>query len=480
MDKIDNKKEKGASAFKAGIWYTISTVLVKFITVISMPIYTRMLSTYDYGIASTFSSWYSLMIILCSLDLEMSIGRAKQDYRMNLRKYISSLQLLSGIFSLVFFGICFIALSKISMFTEMSYGLLGILAIYLFFAPAVSLSQARYRYEYRYKENIAIMIFVAVGSIITSLVLINIIPIKKYYGKVIGSALPTVFLGITYWIKAIKSSDLAINIDYWKYALKISAPMIVHSMALNILATSDRVVITKYIGAEATGIYTVAYQYALLVNVIMGAVNQAWQPWFHDNYYAGNFELIKLKTKKLTSLGYFIGIGCIAFAPEMISFLGPEEYGIGVWAVPPIVLGVICQFLYTNYINIELHLKTTQYASLGTVFAAVINIILNMFLVEEYGFIIAAYTTLFSYIILLIVHYCITRFLLKVNLYDNMFFVITFLCVIGVCIIFMLLYSSLVVRFILMCLIGIGFLIYNNDVISLVIRRLVALGVRHF
>lgn len=471
MQKDNSQAETGKKAFKAGISYTISTVLVKAITVITMPIYTRMLSTHDYGIASTFNSWYSLMLIVCSLDLVMSIGRAKQDYRNELRKYVGSLQMLSGLFSAILFLGCLVFLPKISALTEMNYKLLLILAIYLWFSPAVTFAQANYRYEYHYKENIAIMLFISVSTVIASLILINLIPTDRYYGKVIGAALPTVALGIFYWIKGFKNRILTVNTGHWRYALAISTPMIIHSLSLNVLATSDRVIITKLIGAGATGIYTLAYQYALLINVIMSAVNQAWQPWFHDNYYAGNHDLIKRNTKRLTVLGCFIGVGCISLAPEMISVLGPEEYSAGVWAVPPIVLCVICQFLYTNYINIELHLKKTKYASYGTVGAALINIILNVIFVSHFGFVAAAYTTLFSYIVLLVVHYCITRYLLHINLYDNKFFVIIYVCVSAFSFVFMALFKYFLIRFILMCLIGVLFLYYNRDVIIFFIKK---------
>ena len=102
MQESGKKTESGERILKAGVWYTISTVFVKAISVITMPIYTRLLSAHDYGIASTFSSWYSLMLIVCSLDLEMSIGRAKQDYGIGLKKYVGSLQVLSGLFSMIF------------------------------------------------------------------------------------------------------------------------------------------------------------------------------------------------------------------------------------------------------------------------------------------------------------------------------------------------------------------------------------------
>lgn len=461
----------GKKAFTAGVWYTISNIAVKAIAIITTPIYTRLLSTSDYGIASTFASWYSLLLVLCSLDLELSVGRAKQDYPGNLRKYIGAIQTLSGIFSAALFALSLLFLEPVSNFMEMDNSAVLILGVYLFFAPAVTFAQARYRYEYRYKENIFILFYTTIFTAVLSIGLVLLFQQDKWLGKVIGTAFPTILLGAIYWITSVKQKTLIFNKEYWKYALEISAPMLIHSVSLNLLAQSDRVVITKCIGTEATGIYTLAYQYAILINIIMNSVNQAWQPWFHDNYYAGNHALIREKVKPLTILGCFIGVGCVSLAPEAIAILGPEEYRSGIWAVSPIVLGVFCQSLYTNYINIELHLKKTKYASYGTIIAAIVNIVLNIIFVPLYGFVAAAYTTLFSYILLLEIHYIITRYALKTKLYDDRFFIGCFLGVTAICVVFMLLFDYFIIRLALICLIGVIFLFYNKSIIVRVVGK---------
>lgn len=46
---------------------------------------------------------------------------------------------------------------------------------------------------------------------------------------------------------------------------------------------------------------------------------------------------------------------------------------------------------------------------------------LNAIYVPLYGYVAAAYTTLASYVVLLILHFYITRRILKVRLYDDRF-----------------------------------------------------------
>ena len=89
------------NAFKAGVWYTVSNIAAKAILVLTTPIFTRMMSTEDYGMASIFTSWYSLLVVFCSLNLTYSIGRAKIDFSGKLDEYVGAMQLLALVNCLV-------------------------------------------------------------------------------------------------------------------------------------------------------------------------------------------------------------------------------------------------------------------------------------------------------------------------------------------------------------------------------------------
>lgn len=458
----------GNQAFRAGIWYTISTISVKAMAILTTPIFTRLLTTEDYGISATFNSWYSLMYIICSLDLDMSVGRAKQDIGESLEKYVGSLQLLSGLFTGILFIFSIIFRELLLELIELDTILLLMLYVYLFFSTSVSLMQTRLRYEYRYKENIGIMFYITLTTVLLSIFLIKNMEHNRYWGKVIGTVIPTTILGLFFWGRGFYNKNIHLNKEYWNYALKISAPMIIHSLSLNVLATADRVVITKFLGAKETGIYTLVYQYAIIINLIMGAVNHAWQPWFHDNYHAGKFSLIKSRAKDISLLGGIIGLGCVAFGPEMISILGPVEYQNGLTVLVPLVMGIVCQFVYSNYINVELHLKQTKYASLCTVIAAVLNMLLNIIYVPQYGYFAAAYTTLISYIVLLFGHYYITKYILKVVLYDDIFFLKFLIGVMSLCMLFSLLYSMFYIRLILISMFCILFIFKYKKYLNII------------
>ena len=58
---------------EAGLLYFIATLFNKGIGFVTVPIFSRILSTSDYGTITTFNSWVSMASVVMSLALYMSI-----------------------------------------------------------------------------------------------------------------------------------------------------------------------------------------------------------------------------------------------------------------------------------------------------------------------------------------------------------------------------------------------------------------------
>lgn len=439
-------KENGNIAFKAGVWYIISSILVKMISIITTPIFTRMLSTDEYGTVATFSSWYSMFLVIYGLNLWTSIGRAKIDFPDKLDEYIGSIQLLSILFSLVISGVMCVFIAPLSTFFDLSQFGTILLLLYLIASPTINFMQSGFRYKYKYKENIFLAWYIAVSTVLLSLVLIFGMDGNRAELRMIGLVIPSLAAFLFFTVKSLKHGHLKINPGYWKYGLSISLPMILHSISLNILGQSDRVVISKFCDPTPVAYYSLVRNFALLILVVTDAMNQAWQPWFHDSYHAGNTEGIRKNAKQLVLLVCYIGLACVAVGPEVIYVLGGEQYAQAAGCLPPMVLGVVCQCVYTHYINIELHHKKTKYASIGTVIAAALNLILNLIFVPIFGYVAAAYTTFVSYYVLLILHCFITRRKLEVHLYDDRFMIASMLVTAVVALLVSVTYEHILLR----------------------------------
>ena len=66
MNKIITKYRQMQLPAKAAIWFLICSFLQKGISVITTPIFTRLLTTAEYGQYNVFNSWFSIVNIFVS------------------------------------------------------------------------------------------------------------------------------------------------------------------------------------------------------------------------------------------------------------------------------------------------------------------------------------------------------------------------------------------------------------------------------
>ncbi|HAV01240.1 MAG TPA: hypothetical protein DCW47_08655 [Lachnospiraceae bacterium] len=414
---------KGEKALKSGLWYTAASILIRAVAIITTPIYTSMLSTSDYGTANTFNSWIDLINIITCLCVVYSIGRAKLDFGDRFDEYMSALQGLSSSFAFTVLIFAVIFRERLSSAMGYEVPLIIVLFSYLCISPSVEYMLQKCRYEYKYRENIIISVLICIGTVVLSIALMLLFNDRRYIGKILGTILPVFLMGVVFYIRILSKGKRFFVKEYWSYALRIGLPMIPHAFALMLLAQVDRLMIKDILGSAESGLYAFGYSFATLLAIFTNAIGQAWLPWFNDELHAGNRDSIKNIQKKFVLLGCFLTIGFITAAPEALMILSPrsKDYWIARYVVAPVALGTLAQYFYTNYVNVELYRKKTPVIAISSVTAAAINYGLNALFIPRFGYLAAAYTTLASYIILMILHYLAVRFYLKERVYDDRF-----------------------------------------------------------
>lgn len=441
---MNDDKEKGSKVVKSSIWYTIANVSIRAVAIITTPIYTGMLTTADYGRANTFNSWIDVFNVFACLCVVYSIGRAKLDFPDRFDEYMSSLQGLSSSFGFILLVLAFIFRESLSGWIHYEVPLAVGLFAYLCVAPSVEYMMQKCRYEYRYKENILISVITCVGQVALSILLMLLFNDRRYIGKILGVMLPTAIMGIVFYIRFIVKGKVFYNREYWTYALKIGLPMIPHALALILLAQMDRIMIKGICGDGDAGLYIFGYSFATLLMIFTNAIGQAYLPWFNETLFDGERDRIRQIQKKLVLLGCFLSFGFIAVSPEalMLLSISNNSYWIAKYVVPPIVLGTLAQYFYTNYVNVEIFCKKTSIIAMGSCLAALINYILNYAFIPRFGYIAAAYTTFASYIVLMLMHYIMVRFVLKEQVYDDLYMFAAMLVMTLIGITYLLLYGD--------------------------------------
>ncbi|MGN1167994.1 MAG: lipopolysaccharide biosynthesis protein [Lachnospiraceae bacterium] len=394
-------------ALKAGIFYVVGQLFIRGITFLTTPIYTRLLSTAQYGEIRVYESWLLIMVPIMSLCLWRSVDRAKYDMGENYNAYVSSVQTLSYFSIFGFFILCMIFRGPVQKFWGMSDVMFFMAFLYVFGYTSILFMQRREKQMMRYKASIFITTVTIVPATILSILLIYWGRTHGYFEKLVelrvwGFYVPQVVGGIIVAILLWKQGKKFIQIEYWKYALKYSLPLIPEALSIQIMNQADKIMIQFLVGYEYTGIFALGTTISFIIWIVEDSVWNAFLPWMYEKierHEEGDIE------KPWSVLMHGFGIMSwflVALAPEIVAVLGSKEYRMAVFLIAPMVTGTLLRFYSYIYTAIQNYYKKTAYVAAGTIVTMVINVILNYVCIIKFGYMAAAYTTAVSYFILLV------------------------------------------------------------------------------
>lgn len=387
---------------RTGVLYLLGNLFNKAIAFITIPIFTHMLTTNEYGIVNTYTSCASILMVIVGLSLGNSVRNAYVDYHNELDKYLSSIFFLSLINFVIVFMVGFGIGS--SVFTiEVP------ILIFCFFESYGSFIINTYIVRYMMSEEALkrtfLMIVPNLIASVLSIILIFHFSSYKYYGRIIATCIVTFIFGMVLLITTFLKGRTFISKKYWSYSLMLSTPLIFHGLSMTIMNASDKTIITLLRGAAETGIYSLVYNFGMIALVVTASLDSMWVPIFTKKMLARDIKGINdFSYKYIFGLAY-IFILILLIGPEVLTILAPKEYWEGAYIIAPLVVAAYFQFLYTLSVNVEFFYKKTKIIARNTLVAGILNIVLNFILIPSGGFKIAAYTTLFSYFVSWVLHY---------------------------------------------------------------------------
>lgn len=437
-------------AFKSGIWYTGANFITKSIGFITIPIFTRLLSHNDYGLYSNYTSWLSTLTVFVTLNLVASFISARFDFEKDFDGYVSSTLVLSSFVTAICAAVINLFPSFFTGLTGVNQRYINVMIVYLLFYSAVDMFQARERYYYEYKISVLISFLIAFSTAIISVLLVVSFE-NKLSGRIIGSAFPTIVIGaILYLILVWRGKK--VDFSYWKYALPICFPYIPHALSLSLLNSMDKMMITKICGPEENALYSVAYSCGAVITLLITSLNTAFSPWLGEKLSQEKYGEIRKISKYYIALFVFGTCGIMLLTPEFLFVMGGKSYREAIYVMPPVAFGCVCQFLYTMYVNVEQFRKKTIGMAIASITAAVSNYLLNSFFIPRVGYIAAAYTTLASFVLLLLIHMLLVRHMGLQRVYSTkvVFLVLLFMSIYTIFI--HVLYLNNIIRYVMIVL----------------------------
>lgn len=402
---------------KHGRNYLAANLATKALAFISIPIYTRLLSTVEYGVVSIFLGVAGILSSIMTLSMDRSISRYYFDQKDS--NDFSQFNGTSLILSLIIFFfnaiILFlfaenfgklVGLDKGVVFLLIPYTLINIIGLTFeqIFGPQKKSKAIAITSLYR--------VYIGFGL---SIIIILLFSKNKHYGLIYGH-IAAGFLVSIYWIKKLVIYfKICFKAKYVKYILTYSAPLIPYALSGVIIAQFGKIAIGSEQGLSEAGFYTLAQTISSLVLILILVTHQAWNPYYFEYMNSKNYNQLDkdfIRIFKVTLIAaYFIA----TFGQEIGLLLAKKDFTKSLYLIPIFTIGYISYQLSYTYLRNFGYSKSTQYMTLTVLISGISNVVLNTILIPVYGEIGAAISFVCSYFIMVLIGWLINNYIVKLH-----------------------------------------------------------------
>jgi O-antigen/teichoic acid export membrane protein len=384
--------------------YSITILLQKGINFLLIPILTIYLTPSDYGIISVVTTINAFLNVFYLFGLNGSLNRFFYEYKENnkkIEKLFGTIITFVLINSFVLTALLLIfhewtldlILNEIEFFPFMILGLISILFSPVFIIYQSSL-QARQLSSNYAKNNIAFFFL----NII--LLIISVVILKMGALGVLGALGITNFCFFIFTILRFEN-DLKFGIQkaILIKVLKYSIPILPHSLSGVVTGLIDRIIINNLLSSALVGIYSIGNNFGSIVFMFAQGINQAFVPWFNQKVKKGDLTQISDLSKILVLFYSLLALSLSLFGKEIIELITPNSYHESWKVIPFISFAFVYHGVYYFFAGplfYDIDGRGNRLIPFSTVSAALINILLNVFLIPIWGIIGASIATLVS------------------------------------------------------------------------------------
>lgn len=474
MNVIIEKYKKMPEALKAGLWFVVCFVFQRGIQFIGMPIYTRLMSQEEFGIYSSFMSWSHVIVIISSLNIYASIfNKALIKYEDQKDQYISAIQTLTLIISIVFAGSILLFKPHLSGLMNLNETCLVLMAIYILVFPSIQYWSQRQRFSFKYKPIIVLTLFDSLFSLGLGIFFVLLSNHQKGIALIDATVLVQVVISLVLFLYLFWKGRCVYNKEYWLWSLGLAIPLLPHYLSEILLGHADRIMINTMCGSDKAAIYNVAYQISMVMTIIRTGLNGAYLPWEFKEIKSGDYESLKKTTNIYAIMMATMTVLCMLIGPELLMIAAPKSYYEAIYDIPAIMAGCFFIFEYVLFTNVEMYYEKKQYVAIASIVAAVVNLVLNYYCIMQWGYLAAGYTTAISYAIMVGMHFVFYTRMQKNNPEIKAFYNINLLFLLMLIVtcsgaLALLLYTNSIIRYVVIVVVVVLIYIYRNKIRTLI------------
>ena len=436
----------------------LGKICTQFVSFFLLPLYTALLSTKEYGTVDILNTYISLLIPLVFFQIDQAIFRFLIDVREDEdgKSNIISTAIITVSVQAILYILVYLV---VSIFIDNEY------KYFLAFNVVASMfSNILLQICRGLGDNTNYSLGSLVAGISTIVLNILFIAVFKWgaYGMLSATLLANILCALFIFFRkkiykylSIKRYNKEERKKLWKYSI----PLIPNQLSWWVVNVSDRTIITNVLGLAANGIYSASNKFSTICTTVFNIFNLTWSESASMHIKDGDASvffsnIVNTAIKLFTS----ICLGVVALMPFCFRFLiTGSGYQDAYYQIPVLMLGTIFSVVVSLIGSIYIALKKSNEIAKTSIYAAIINIVINILLIKRIGLYAASVSTLVAYFVMAFYRYIDVQKYVKIKLDVKMMiislfvaaFVIvvyyirnTWLCILGLIVIVVYFYIS--------------------------------------
>jgi O-antigen/teichoic acid export membrane protein len=399
-----------------GAAYTAASVISKLIAVALLPLYTRYLTTVDYGAAEV------MFAAVVAASIIVRFGMIEALLRFYYKEDEDPGRVVGTSFATLFWLSTVAALIALPFAKPISEALLN--------RPAADLARISIGglwvltmiefllTLFRLEERARAYFLTTLANVIAAIALTVVLVVgaeEGARGLLIGSYASGAVVVLALVLVHRRRLSLRVDRALLRRLARFGVPTMPAELSLYLLNFVDRIIIVRSAGLAEAGLYSLAVKFAQGVNVLVRGFQLAWPPLAYSIREDGEARraYAAVVTWFVTGCA-FVVTGMWLFSRWIARLLAAPEFFPSYEAVGLIATGVTLYALYMVLVVILGRTGRTEFNFPATIAALLANVALNLALVPPLGIVGAGIALVASYLVVVALMYVFTQRLFPV------------------------------------------------------------------
>lgn len=395
---------------KSSSIYGSADVVTKGIALLMIPVYTHFLAVPDYGRLALYLSLAGLLstTMLWGTTASLASFYHFREYRDRFDQIKENTVRFLISFNLLIVLLFFMAGRAVGTNTVLT----GLVLVIAYFSTVRSVQSVHFIHSSRPGHQFALAVGFAVISaifVIAALVFVTrFSPVTRIFSALaVTGLLFLAVMAVTNRFYATQGFDWTLM----KAVLLFGLPILPHALSQWTINFADRAMLRFFLDYREVGLYSLGYNFGMVMLVFLGAINASWAPTFMR--IAENEENApQVLSHMANHIWRIFCLGAAAYLlwiNELITIATPAGYHSAVNLSKFIVISYLIYGSYLLYANGLFVAKKTRLMPMATITAAVVNILMNWLLIPTYGAYGAVAATAVSFAIMAALIYIMAR-----------------------------------------------------------------------